>query len=274
MAGMSDGVRYRPVSKYDTFIVIAASSWRPGIAAFGLPLDGRRRARRSSIAAAFVGNGTGPSERRPPPPLSVEPYVLEAPIVIRAVVVQYEALQVRVPAGRRAIMIDDRSSEVLGQLALDLPHECLARRRVGLLGLPVDQRIHVLVAVLRVVALRVAAIVLIQIDIRVVDAGTGVVQANAVLLASNLGLPNAGVDQFELGFDMHALQLVDEDRGRITESRDVAGGYLHLEGLALAVAEPLHDRPALGTALLYVGGVARQRAQDLRRHSPRALGQR
>ena len=50
---------------------------------------------------------------------------------------------------------------------------------VGLLRLLVDQRVHVLVAVLREVALRVAAVVLVEIDVGVVDADAGQIEADA-----------------------------------------------------------------------------------------------
>src|SRR5262245_64717723 len=91
----------------------------------------------------------------PPPalPLLIEPHVLEAPIVVNAVGVQDEAFHVRMPAGGGARIRDDGARQILGEPALDLPHQLFALGGVGFLRLLVDQGVDVLVAVLREVAL-------------------------------------------------------------------------------------------------------------------------
>ena len=83
----------------------------------------------------------------------VQPEILEARVVVDRVVVNHEALHVRVPAGGHVLVGDDRPGEVLGQLPLDLPDDLLALVEVDLLRLLVDECIDVLVAVLGQVAL-------------------------------------------------------------------------------------------------------------------------
>src|SRR5215813_15177147 len=73
--------------------------------------------------------------------LSVEPEVLEARAVVDAVDHVGEALHLRLPAGRNAAVEDDRPRVVLDQLLLDLPDQPLARARIGLSGLLLDQPI-------------------------------------------------------------------------------------------------------------------------------------
>src|SRR5215831_18188534 len=55
--------------------------------------------------------------------LLVDPDVLHAPVVIDAVDLLHDALHMRLPAGRPAIMEDDRARSVLLQLMVDLPYE-------------------------------------------------------------------------------------------------------------------------------------------------------
>src|SRR5262249_20739150 len=53
--------------------------------------------------------------------LSLQPDLMEAPVVIDAVLLMHVALQGGVPTGRRGVVVDDRTRHVLGELALDLP---------------------------------------------------------------------------------------------------------------------------------------------------------
>src|SRR5262249_45105295 len=55
--------------------------------------------------------------------LFIEPEVFEAPAVVDAVDHQAVPLQIGLPAGPGAIVPEDRSSRVFGQLAFDRPHE-------------------------------------------------------------------------------------------------------------------------------------------------------
>src|SRR6185437_6181952 len=55
--------------------------------------------------------------------LSVEPGVFQAPHVVRAVDPDGDALDVRIGAGHRARMKDDRPAAILGQMLFDLPYD-------------------------------------------------------------------------------------------------------------------------------------------------------
>jgi hypothetical protein len=71
--------------------------------------------------------------------LLVQPDMFEAPIVIDAVFVVHVALEMRVPAGGRAIVVDDRPGHVLRQDALDLPDDRFALVPVRLLRLLIEK---------------------------------------------------------------------------------------------------------------------------------------
>src|SRR5215468_1842228 len=71
--------------------------------------------------------------------LSLEPDLIEAPVVVDAVLLMHIALQVRMPTGRRGVVVDDRARHVLRELPLDLPNHCPAFLEIGLLRLEVQQ---------------------------------------------------------------------------------------------------------------------------------------
>ena len=135
---------------------------------------------------------------RPVAPLFVQPDVIEAPIAIDAVLVMNVALEMGVPAGPRAVVIDDRASHILRQLALDLPDDGLALVDVGLLRLLVEQLVDLRRAVLRVVGFRVAGIGTLEHRIGVVDADTGRVERDGVILLRQAIVPDGGLDHLEL----------------------------------------------------------------------------
>src|SRR5262249_44347880 len=166
----------------------------------------------------------------------VQPHVFEAPVVIDAVVMQDEALDRRLPASRRAIVGDDWSCQILRKLALNRPYKLLALLLIDFLRLPIDQSVNFLVAILGVVALRVAAVVLVKVHIRVVDANSREVEPYSVLLARHPGVPDAGGDHLRVARAVEILQLRVQDHGGVAIDGDVAGGYLHLKGVGLAVA--------------------------------------
>jgi hypothetical protein len=89
--------------------------------------------------------------------LFVEPDVLEAPAVIGAVDHDVQPLDLAPPAGR---------------IAVDLPNELPALRLIGFHRLLVDHLLDLGIAVMRVVAVRLAAVILIESLVGVVDAGT------------------------------------------------------------------------------------------------------
>ena len=80
-------------------------------------------------------------------------------------------------------MQDHRPCGVLDQNALDIPHDLLALVPVELARLRGQQLVDLGVAVLRVIALRVAGIVLHHIAVGVVDADTGEIEPDGVFLA-------------------------------------------------------------------------------------------
>ena len=74
--------------------------------------------------------------------LFVEPNIFHAPAVEDAVDHGRPPLDIGLPAGRAAVVKNDRPGAVLGQLALDLSHKLLALLGVGLDRLPIDQLVH------------------------------------------------------------------------------------------------------------------------------------
>ena len=65
--------------------------------------------------------------------LLVEPDALETPVVVDRVFMEHMPLDARMPAGRRAVVHDDRAGHVLRQGLLDLPDNLLALGEVGFL---------------------------------------------------------------------------------------------------------------------------------------------
>jgi hypothetical protein len=75
----------------------------------------------------------------------------------------------RVMTGPEAVLINDRAGRVLLQLPVDLPDQFLALFLVGLDRLLLVHFFELGVAVVRVIALRAAGIVLVEVSVRVVD---------------------------------------------------------------------------------------------------------
>src|SRR5712664_1539606 len=87
----------------------------------------RKRGRvKKGQAGGGSGWGLAGSASAGPDRLFVEPGVFEAPAVVIAIDHHRVALEIGLPAGRRHRIEDDRPGAVLGQLALDLPHQLLA----------------------------------------------------------------------------------------------------------------------------------------------------
>src|SRR5215813_10771905 len=63
--------------------------------------------------------------------LPVEPQIFVARAVVNAVDHDGQALHLRIPAGRGAVVVDHRAGAVLLQLLVDLPHEPLALFGIG-----------------------------------------------------------------------------------------------------------------------------------------------
>src|SRR6266851_6750867 len=99
--------------------------------------------------------------------LFVEPYVFQPYPVVDRVHHHRVALDVGMPAGARAAVIEDRTGDVLGQLLLDLPDQLLALLLVELHRLPVDHLVELGTAVAVVVGLGIAGVELVERLIRV-----------------------------------------------------------------------------------------------------------
>src|ERR1700720_3487962 len=66
-----------------------------------------------------------------PLPLFVEPHILEAPAIVLAVGHHRQPLDLGLPAGRGAQVVDDRARQVFLQLVVDIPHQLFALCRIG-----------------------------------------------------------------------------------------------------------------------------------------------
>src|SRR5690606_39591951 len=88
--------------------------------------------------------------------LLFEPDVLVAEAVIGAVRHRGQVLDPRVEAGRRTGVEDDRTRRIFLQLLVDLPNQLLALLDVGFGRLLVEQLLQLRIAIVRVVALRLA----------------------------------------------------------------------------------------------------------------------
>jgi hypothetical protein len=86
---------------------------------------------------------------------------------------------------------------------------------VGDLGLLDEPLFELGIAIACVVALRAAAVILEELLVGVVDTAAGVVEADLVVLAGELGESVGGLDRVELAVDPDRLQLVDQDDRRV-----------------------------------------------------------
>src|SRR5215472_13403918 len=74
-----------------------------------------------------------PAELPPRCLLAIEPDIIKAPVVVDAVLMQHEILDVGLPTKARYVLQDDGPGDVFGELLLDLPNEppapCQCRSR-------------------------------------------------------------------------------------------------------------------------------------------------
>ena len=117
------------------------------------------------MSTRLLGVGTAESQ----PLLFIEPNVLQAPIAIDAVLVQHDTLHVRMPACSGPVVKDHGSDHLFGELTLRLPHDTLALFEIEFLGLPKNEAVDIGIAVLGVIAFRVAGVILDQVDVGIVD---------------------------------------------------------------------------------------------------------
>src|SRR5437762_186738 len=90
--------------------------------------------------------------------LFIEPDVFHAPAVENAVDHRAQPFDIRLPASCAAAVKDDWPGDILGQLALDLPQDLFAPRRVTLARLVLDQLVDLGVAVAVPIDARTAAV--------------------------------------------------------------------------------------------------------------------
>src|ERR1700738_417588 len=122
----------------------------------------------------------------------VEPHVFHAPAIVLAVDHDGQPLQLGLPAGRGAEMIDDWPRPVLLQFLVDFPDQLAALLLVSFRRLLDELPFDLGVALAAVIALRAAAIILIELLVWVVNAAAGIVLADLVILARHLGKPVGG----------------------------------------------------------------------------------
>ena len=213
-----------------------------------------------------VAVATPPQQRN----LAVEPHVFHAPAVVLAVDHDGQPLELRLQAGCETGVINDRARPVLLQFPVDLPDEVPAFLSIGQHRLLDEQLLAFRVAISGVVALRAAAVVLEELLVGIVDAAAGIVEADLVVLAGELGEPVRGFDRVELPVDPDLLELVDQDHRRVAVGRDVARGDLDGEPLVRPIPEPGHDLAGLGAVLRHLGAIAGNCCKKIGRHTPHA----
>src|SRR5882672_3354423 len=202
--------------------------------------------------------------------LLIQPHILVAIAVIRAVHHDGDALDVRLPARALAAVEDDRAGDVFLKLLVDFPNQLLALGDVGLLGLLVEQLLDVLVAIVGVVPFGIAGVVLIERLVRIVDRVSGEIEPERVVLARNCREPIGGFDVSKFAVDIDALELIDQDDGRLRVNRNIARRDLDLQVLVRAVARFLHQFACFLPAGFHVRPVARYRLQHFLWHGPQA----
>ena len=98
-------------------------------------------------------------------------------------------------------MVEDGPHHIPLQFAVDLPHQMLALFLVGLHRLLVDQLVELAVAVFRVVAVRVANVVLVEILVWVVEPAADETLGESEVATDQSRQPIRGFDQLDLGVD-------------------------------------------------------------------------
>jgi len=158
--------------------------------------------------------------------------------------------------------------ELLDQHLLDLPDDLLSLGDVGFLRLCLEELLDLRVAVLRVVAVRIAGIGFGQRDVGVVDARPRQIETDRIVLSRDAAVPDGRLDDLQLGVEVDAIELIDEQHRRVLEVLEVARRHLDLQPLLRAVAQALHDAACLGLPRGLVAAVARQRHRHLPGHPP------
>src|SRR5215472_6963574 len=95
------------------------------------------------------------------------------------------------------------TGDVRLELALDICHQLEPFLWIQLLRLRVHHAVEFLTAVVRVVSRGAAPVVLVEIRVRIVDAGSGQIRADLEVAAGKDGEPRARVDLLHRGFDAY-----------------------------------------------------------------------
>jgi hypothetical protein len=192
-------------------------------------------------------------EDRVEPSLGIEPDVIQAPAIVPAVDHDGQSFHLRLHAGGGAGVVDDRARAVLLQLLVDVPDATPALVAVGDLGLRDELFLELGVSNNRCSCAPSRSGNPRRTVVGVVDTASGVVKADLVILAGELGKLVGGLDRLELAIDADLLELIDQDGRRVAVGRDVARGGFNRQPLVGSVAEPLNDCARLGAVLGDVG---------------------
>src|SRR5438094_7811477 len=93
---------------------------------------------------------------------AVEPPIFHAPAIVLAVDHDRDVFHLRLPARRGAEVIDDRARAIFLQFLVDIPDQALSLLLVGFRRLLLEQLLELAVAIAGVVALRAAAVILVE----------------------------------------------------------------------------------------------------------------
>src|SRR5271165_2100674 len=151
----------------------------------------------------------------------VEPDVFHAPAAEDVVHHDCQPLDIWLLAGPARGVEDNWPDAVLRQFALDCPQQLLAPPDIALVRLLFDQLVHLGIAITVPVQVRATAVKQLDSWIGVGPAGLQV-ERDGIVLALDFWKVLRSVDQFEFAVDVHALQLVDQQYGRISVDRPLA----------------------------------------------------
>src|SRR6516165_8067411 len=135
---------------------------------------------------------------RPDWRLPVEPDVFQAKVVDDAVDHHCPVPDPRLPAIGEAVVKNDRPRPIFSQPFFDLPHQLLALPAIALHRLAVEQLFEFGTAIAGVVARRATAVALVKLLVGIIDAAAGEIGGDRVVLAVHFGIPEGGLDHFEL----------------------------------------------------------------------------
>ena len=94
--------------------------------------------------------------------LSIQPNILHAPAVEQAVDHDRQSLELRLPAGRKAIVEKDRPRTILLQLPVDVPDKMLALGLIPLSRLLIEELVDLRITIAGVITVRAAGVILIE----------------------------------------------------------------------------------------------------------------